>query len=132
MDKDAVTVMTFNIRYDNPGDSAYSWSRRSPVISNFFLKEKPDIIGLQEVLYNQYSFLDSVLANYISVGVGRDDGARMGEGVVERRTLGVDARSVVGTKRLRRIPSLRRPLQYGRRLLPHRELGRGRLQTVRV
>ncbi len=79
VDKDAVTVITFNIRYDNPGDSAYSWSRRAPVISNFLLKEKPDIVGLQEVLYNQYSFLDSVLANYVSVGVGRDDGARTGE-----------------------------------------------------
>ncbi|HKK41311.1 MAG TPA: endonuclease/exonuclease/phosphatase family protein [Bacteroidales bacterium] len=79
VDKDAVTVMTFNIRYDNPGDSAYAWSYRVPVISNFLSKEKPDIIGMQEVLYNQYEMLDSVLQNYISVGVGRDDGAKEGE-----------------------------------------------------
>ncbi len=77
--KDDITVMTFNIRYDNPDDSAFAWSNRVPVLSNLLLKEKPDIIGMQEVLYSQYELLDSLLDNYVSVGVGRDDGAKEGE-----------------------------------------------------
>ena len=42
-------------------------------------EEKPDILGLQEVLWHQYAVMDSVLKEYSSVGVGRDDGARGGE-----------------------------------------------------
>ena len=34
---------------------------------------------MQEVLWNQYQLLDSVLPDYSSVGVGRNDGARGGE-----------------------------------------------------
>jgi endonuclease/exonuclease/phosphatase family metal-dependent hydrolase len=34
---------------------------------------------MQEVLWNQYKVLDSVLTDYSSVGVGRDDGSRRGE-----------------------------------------------------
>jgi endonuclease/exonuclease/phosphatase family metal-dependent hydrolase len=74
-----VKVMTLNIRYDNPGDSIYAWSGRAQQICNFIIDEKPDILGAQEVLWNQYMVLDSVLTEYSSVGVGRDDGARGGE-----------------------------------------------------
>ena len=35
-------------------------------------------LGLQEVLWHQYDVLDSVLMDYISVGVGRNDGAKKG------------------------------------------------------
>jgi endonuclease/exonuclease/phosphatase family metal-dependent hydrolase len=78
-DKDAIHVMTFNVRYDNPDDSINAWPNRISLINNLLKKEKPDIIGMQEVLYHQYEFLDSVLADYSSVGVGRDDGAKEGE-----------------------------------------------------
>jgi endonuclease/exonuclease/phosphatase family metal-dependent hydrolase len=74
-----IKVMTFNIRYDNPGDSIYSWTNRASQICNFVKNEKPDIVGLQEVLIQQYDDLDSVLKEYSSVGVGRDDGAKAGE-----------------------------------------------------
>jgi endonuclease/exonuclease/phosphatase family metal-dependent hydrolase len=43
------------------------------------LNEKPDILGMQEVLWHQYKALDSILVDYASVGVGRNDGARDGE-----------------------------------------------------
>lgn len=78
-EKNSIKVMTFNIRYDNPGDSINAWSVRASQICNFILTEKPDIIGLQEVLKNQSEVLDSVLTAYSSVGVGRADGIKEGE-----------------------------------------------------
>jgi endonuclease/exonuclease/phosphatase family metal-dependent hydrolase len=78
-EKDSVKVMTMNIRYDNPDDSINAWPNRLPVFSRFVSEEKPDILGLQEVLWHQYLAMDSVLQEYASVGVGREDGARGGE-----------------------------------------------------
>lgn len=78
-EKNAFMVMTFNIRCDNPRDSMNAWPNRASVVSGFIKSEKPDLIGMQEVLLNQYEFLDSVLTGYSSVGVGRTDGAREGE-----------------------------------------------------
>ena len=77
--KDAIKVMTMNVRYDNPDDSINAWPNRIPLICSFMSKEKPDIIGMQEVLWHQYQAMDSVHEGYSSVGVGRDDGARGGE-----------------------------------------------------
>jgi endonuclease/exonuclease/phosphatase family metal-dependent hydrolase len=78
-DKESVKVMTMNVRYDNPDDSINAWPNRIPVFSMVISDEKPDIVGLQEVLWHQYEAMDSVLKDYSSVGVGRDDGARGGE-----------------------------------------------------
>jgi len=78
-DKDSVKVMTMNVRYDNPDDSINAWPNRIPLFSKVISDEKPDILGLQEVLWHQYEVIDSVLKEYSSVGVGRDDGARGGE-----------------------------------------------------
>jgi endonuclease/exonuclease/phosphatase family metal-dependent hydrolase len=78
-EKDAIKVMTLNVRYDNPSDSANAWPNRASIISNLIKSDKPDLIGMQEVLLNQYEYLDSVLADYTSAGVGRNDGAKGGE-----------------------------------------------------
>jgi endonuclease/exonuclease/phosphatase family metal-dependent hydrolase len=78
-DKDSVKVMTFNIRYDNPRDSVNAWPNRASQVCDFIKDEKPDLLGMQEVLLSQYMVLDSVLTEYTSVGVGRDDGAKGGE-----------------------------------------------------
>ena len=78
-DKNAIEVMTLNVRYDNPEDSINAWPKRASQVCNFIQKEKPDILGMQEVLWQQYVVLDSVLTEYTSTGVGRDDGAREGE-----------------------------------------------------
>ena len=63
--------MTLNVRYDNPGDSINAWPNRASQVCNFIKDEKPDILGMQEVLWHQYEVLDSVLSDYTSVGVGR-------------------------------------------------------------
>jgi len=74
-----IKVMTLNVRYDNPEDSANSWKERASQVCRFIRQEKPDILGMQEVLWNQYQQLDSALNDYSSVGVGRNDGAKAGE-----------------------------------------------------
>jgi len=78
-DKNEVKVITFNVRFDNPADSINAWPNREAQVCKFINDEKPDIFGMQEVLLSQYEVLDSVLTDYNSVGVGRNDGARGGE-----------------------------------------------------
>lgn len=78
-DKDSISVMTLNVRYDNPRDSINAWPNRAKHVSEFIKDEMPDIFGMQEVLASQYTYLDSVLTDYASVGVGRDDGLKGGE-----------------------------------------------------
>lgn len=72
-------VATFNIRYDNPGDGPNQWKNRKVALSQQILDEKPDIVGMQEALIGQLMWLDTALAAYSRVGVGRDDGAEAGE-----------------------------------------------------
>jgi endonuclease/exonuclease/phosphatase family metal-dependent hydrolase len=72
-------VMTFNIRYDNPGDGDYRWALRLPMVTEVVRSENPDIIGMQEVLKNQLTDLEKILPDYTHVGVGRDDGKDQGE-----------------------------------------------------
>src|SRR4030042_4268213 len=76
--KDSIKVMTLNLRYDNPDDSANAWSKRISIVSKFLKDQNPDLLGMQEVLYHQYEQLDSVLKEYSSIGVGRGDGAKAG------------------------------------------------------
>jgi endonuclease/exonuclease/phosphatase family metal-dependent hydrolase len=78
-DKDSFKVITFNIRYDNPNDSINAWPNRASLVASFLKAEKPDLFGIQEAVVNQYEYLDSILTDYESVGVGRNDGAKGGE-----------------------------------------------------
>ncbi|MFZ2285843.1 MAG: endonuclease/exonuclease/phosphatase family protein [Bacteroidales bacterium] len=78
-DDPAIDVMTFNIRYDNPRDSVNAWPNRAVMVAGFVNDQIPDLLGMQEVLWHQYEYLDSALAGYGSVAAGRDDGLRGGE-----------------------------------------------------
>ena len=71
--------MSFNIRYDNPRDGINSWDNRKDLIFPFLKEHKPDIIGFQEVLKNQYEQLQYELDDYNFVGAGREDGNSEGE-----------------------------------------------------
>jgi len=73
------TVMTFNIRYDNPGDGINAWPNRAPLIDSLLILKKPDILGTQEVLKHQFDAIANMLPNYTAIGVGRDDGKEAGE-----------------------------------------------------
>ena len=48
-----VRVATFNIRYDNPGDSLNSWKYRKEKVCEFIREKHPDVLGMQEVLNHQ-------------------------------------------------------------------------------
>ena len=74
-----LTVMTFNIRYDNPRDSVNAWPNRVGIVCDLLKKEKPDLLGLQEALWYQYEEIDSAISGYSSVSKGRDDGKKKGE-----------------------------------------------------
>lgn len=74
-----LTVMTFNIRYDNPGDGPNAWPKRRTFVADLIRKHDPDLLGLQEVLVAQRNQMLADLPGYESIGVGRDNGIEKGE-----------------------------------------------------
>ncbi|MCM1300792.1 MAG: endonuclease/exonuclease/phosphatase family protein [Alistipes senegalensis] len=74
-----LTVMTLNMRYDNPEDGANNWRFRRDRIGELIRSEQVDLLGTQELLCNQFDDLQAQLPAYTAVGVGREDGAREGE-----------------------------------------------------
>lgn len=77
--KITLNCATFNMRYDNPGDSLNSWQYRKNRVCRFIEDRKLDIIGMQEVLHNQFLDLKAGLPEYDGIGVGREDGKTIGE-----------------------------------------------------
>jgi endonuclease/exonuclease/phosphatase family metal-dependent hydrolase len=71
--------MTYNIRYDNPGDGANNWQYRKERAANAIRFYEVDILGTQEVLHNQLADLQQRLPDYGVIGVGREDGKEKGE-----------------------------------------------------
>lgn len=78
---ETLRVMSFNIRYNNPGDGVNAWPNRKENVADMINKiHKVDIAGLQEVLHGQLMDLDSLLPDtYSFLGVGRDNGLHKGE-----------------------------------------------------
>jgi endonuclease/exonuclease/phosphatase family metal-dependent hydrolase len=72
-------LMTYNIRFANPGDAPHTWPARNPLVVNQILEFDADIIGFQEVLHQQLLDLEKGLPAYTRIGVGRDDGKVAGE-----------------------------------------------------
>lgn len=67
-----ISVMSFNIRYDEPKDSTNRWDNRKEACVNMLLEWKPDLFGIQEGLPHQVVYLDSALTQYAYIGMGRD------------------------------------------------------------
>lgn len=78
-DDPAIDVMSFNIRLDTQHDGPNAWPHRAGMVAGFVNDQIPDLLGMQEVLWHQYRYLDSALIGYGSVAAGRDDGLREGE-----------------------------------------------------
>ena len=76
-DTTTVDVMSFNVRYDNPGDGVHAWAHRKEHVAAIMLRA--DVVGVQEALMGQVLALDSLLTDYSWFGVGRDDGKTLGE-----------------------------------------------------
>ena len=74
-----LTVMSFNIRYDNPGDGVNRWTNRTELVTGVIKDIDPDVLGAQECLDHQAAFLREQLDGYGFIGVGRSDGRTRGE-----------------------------------------------------
>ena len=75
----SLSVMTFNMRYDNPEDGQNNWRFRRERIAGVIKAQEVDVLGTQELLSNQFNDLSDLLTGYQGVGVGRLDGAESGE-----------------------------------------------------
>ncbi|MFN8301558.1 MAG: endonuclease/exonuclease/phosphatase family protein [Saprospiraceae bacterium] len=71
--------LTYNIRYDNPGDGDDAWPKRREFLAAQIGFYAPDVFGIQEGLHHQVEFLAQQLPQYAWVGAGRDDGRQAGE-----------------------------------------------------
>jgi endonuclease/exonuclease/phosphatase family metal-dependent hydrolase len=72
-------VMTFNIRYNNPGDGVNAWPHRKEKVASMIRLHDADLIGVQEALKDMLDELDALLPAYTWLGVGRTDGKEAGE-----------------------------------------------------
>lgn len=72
---------TFNIRLANDSDAkaGWGWDVRRDRVANYIMDNDMDVVGMQEVLYSQLTYLQDVLKGYDYVGVGRTDGKTKGE-----------------------------------------------------
>lgn len=73
-----LNIATYNIRYNNPGDSLDAWPNRKESLLNMVRFYDFDLFGVQEALSGQVKDL-SELKGYDHVGIGRDDGKEAGE-----------------------------------------------------
>ncbi|NND71110.1 MAG: endonuclease/exonuclease/phosphatase family protein [Rhodothermales bacterium] len=71
--------MTFNIRYDNPGDGVHAWPSRIDRVASTIRFNGADLVGVQEALHHQLEDPTRALPEYSWLGVGRDDGQQAGE-----------------------------------------------------
>lgn len=72
-------VMSFNLRYDNPGDSITAWPNRKDDVAALIRYHEADLIGVQEAMLHQLKDLEQRLPDHSWLGVGRDDGKTGGE-----------------------------------------------------
>lgn len=72
-------VLSYNIRYDNPDDGPDAWEHRRDGVLRGLSQYPVGIIGLQEALEHQKSWLDVRMPNHATFGVGREDGRDGGE-----------------------------------------------------
>ncbi|MEX2176142.1 MAG: endonuclease/exonuclease/phosphatase family protein [Pirellulaceae bacterium] len=69
-------VVTYNIRYDNPGDGENVWTNRREAMVEYLRQSKADFVGMQEVLPQQRDYLAEKLTDYDWYSAGRDDGEK--------------------------------------------------------
>lgn len=64
-------VMTFNVRYPNPGDGANVWPARRDLLVETIRSRRPDIIGTQELFHEQGQHIVEKLPEYAWFGLSR-------------------------------------------------------------
>ena len=74
-----LTILSYNIKYDNKGDYENNWSTRKDRLIALLKDYNPTIFGVQEGLLGQIKYIDNSFEKYRYIGVGRDDGRKKGE-----------------------------------------------------
>jgi endonuclease/exonuclease/phosphatase family metal-dependent hydrolase len=75
----SLRVMSFNVRLSAAADGDNSWPKRMDSFFRRIDEFRPDLIGFQEVLADQYAAMRKNLPGYAFSGVARDDGRTKGE-----------------------------------------------------
>jgi endonuclease/exonuclease/phosphatase family metal-dependent hydrolase len=68
---ETLRVMTFNVRYPNPGDGANTWPARRDLLAETIRARRPDLIGTQELFYEQGQYIVEKLPEYAWFGLSR-------------------------------------------------------------
>ncbi len=68
-------VMSFNIRYPNPGDGMSTWDLRREQVIQTLLFHEADLIGVQEAFRRQLDEMSAGMKDYTWFGVCRTDGS---------------------------------------------------------
>ncbi len=77
---EAVRVLTFNLRYINPGDTGdKAWTARREAAAEIIKKDAPDFVGTQEAFRVMLDDVKQRVPGYAEIGAGRDDGKEKGE-----------------------------------------------------
>ena len=74
-----INIISYNIRFNNPGDGVNAWPNRSSQVAALLSFHQADIFGLQEALIGQIEDIHAQMPQMKWVGVGRDDGEKAGE-----------------------------------------------------
>lgn len=74
-----LTFLSYNIRFNNPHDNENWWGHRKEAVVDLIKNEAPIAFGVQEAVLSQMTYIDSHMADYSYIGVGRDDGKTKGE-----------------------------------------------------
>lgn len=64
-------VMTFNVRYPAPGDGPNRWELRRDLLVETIREKSPDVLGTQELYYEQGQYIVEKLPEYVWFGVSR-------------------------------------------------------------
>ena len=75
----SITVMSFNIRGSENNDGTNSWDFRFSPVGYMMDDILPDVVGMQEPSQSQLVFFKDNFSQYKWVGVGRNDGKKLGE-----------------------------------------------------
>lgn len=74
-----LNIATFNIRQKNNSDVGNLWTDRKDAVTDLIKFHEFDIFGIQEGFIEQLNDMQTNLASYSYIGVGRDDGKQKGE-----------------------------------------------------
>ena len=74
-----ISVLTYNIKFDDRNDAVNNWDARKEFLISQLNYNHPDVFGIQEGLQHQLEGIKNGLEAYQYIGVARDDGKSKGE-----------------------------------------------------